>query len=96
MRIKIRTKIIIDIMLFVSGLISMVTGLVLLMLPSGPGTKAGLSSVSSSIFDLSTRGGLRLLHDWSSLILIALILFHLMLNWRIAFRYMKSALRPAD
>lgn len=92
---KIRLKIIVDIMLFLSGLISIVTGLALLILPSGPGTGAGLAAGSSSIFDLSTRGGLIFLHDWSSMLLIALIFFHLMLNWRMIICYVKNALRPA-
>ena len=95
MRIKIKLKVIVDILLFLSGLISIVTGLALLIVPSGPGTKAGLASASSSLFDLTTRGGLRLAHDWSSLLIIALIFFHLALNWRLIICYAKNAFRPA-
>jgi len=95
MRIKIKAKIIVDIILFLSGLSSIVSGLILLILPSGPGTGAGLTTASSSIFDLTTRGGLIFLHDWSSILLVAFISFHLMLNWRIIICYIKNALRPA-
>jgi hypothetical protein len=96
MRIKIKLKVIVDILLFMAGLVSIVTGLTLLILPSGPGARAGLASASSSLFDITTRGGLRLLHDWSSIIIIALIFFHLMLNWRIILCYVKNVFRPAD
>lgn len=94
MRIKIKTKIIVDIILVLSALGSIVSGLILLVLPSGPGTGSRLSA-SSSIFNLSTKGGLRFLHDWSSILLVALILFHLMLNWRIIVCYVKNAFRSA-
>ena len=93
MRIKIRLKMVIDILLFLSGLISIGTGLALLILPSGPGTQAGIKA-SSSVFDLFTRSGLKLFHDWSSLLLIALILFHLILNWRMITCYFRTAFKP--
>ena len=94
MRIKIKFKVIVDILLFLSGLISIGTGLALLILPSGPGTQASLKA-SSSVFDLFTRSGLKLFHDWSSILLVALILFHLILNWRMIFCYFRSAFKPA-
>jgi hypothetical protein len=96
MRMKIKIKIIVDILLFLSGLVSIVTGLFLLILPSGPGTRAGLASASSLLLDVTTRSGLRLLHDWSSIIIISLIFFHLMLNWRIIICYVRNAFKPAD
>ena len=94
MRIKIRLKLIVDILLFLAGMVSIVTGITLLILPSGPGTRAGLAG-TSSILDITTRSGLRLWHDWSSIIIIALILLHLALNWRILLCYMRNAFRPA-
>ena len=96
MRIKIRLKVVVDILLFLSGLISMATGLTLLILPSGPGSRAGLVSASSALLDLTTRGGLRLLHDWSSILIIALIFFHLVLNWRMIICYARNAFRAAS
>ncbi|HAJ95017.1 MAG TPA: hypothetical protein DCP02_02175 [Actinobacteria bacterium] len=95
MRIKIKAKIIVDIILFLSGLSSIVSGLILLILPSGPGTGGGLTAASSSIFDLTTRGGLRFLHDWSSILLVAFIFFHLVLNWRLIICYAKNAFKTA-
>ena len=62
MRIKIRLKMIVDILLFLSGLVSMGTELALLILPSGPVTRAALKA-SSSVFDLFTRSGLKLFHN---------------------------------
>ncbi len=94
MRIKIRLKMVVDILLFLSGLICMGTGLTLLILPSGPGTQAAIKA-SSSIFDLFTRSGLKLFHNWSSILLIALIVFHLMLNWRMITCYFKNAFKTA-
>ena len=94
MRIKIRLKIIVDILLLLSGLVSIGTGLALLILPSGPGTQAGLRA-SSSVFDLFTRSGLKLFHDWSSILIIAFIVFHLTLNWRMMICYFKNAFKPA-
>ena len=93
MSIKIRLKLVVDIMLFLAGLISIVTGITLLILPSGPGTRAGLAG-TSSILDITARSGLRLWHNWSSLVIIALILLHLALNWRVLLCYMKNAFRP--
>ena len=93
MRIKIRLKMIVDILLFLSGLVCMGTGLALLILPSGPGTQAVLKA-SSSVFDLFTRSGLKLFHNWSSILIIAFILFHLMLNWRMILCYFKNAFKP--
>jgi hypothetical protein len=95
MRIKIRLKLIVDILLFLAGLVCIITGITLLILPSGPGTKAGLAQASSSTLDITTRSGLRLWHDWSSIIIIALILFHLMLNWRTIVCYVRNAFKPA-
>ena len=96
MRIKTRLKVAVDILLFLSGLISMATGLALLILPSGPGSRAGLASASSSLLDLTTRGDLRLVHDWSSILIIALIFLHRLLNWRIILCYAKNAFRTAS
>ena len=89
MRIKIRLKMVVDILLFLSGLVCMGTGLTLLILPSGPGTQAAIKA-SSSVFDLFTRSGLKLFHNWSSILLIAFIVFHLMLNWRMITCYFRT------
>jgi hypothetical protein len=94
MRIKTRLKFFVDILLFIAGLISMGTGLVLLFSPSGPGTHAGLGE-AASILDFSHRSILRLYHDWSSLIIIALVVFHLALNWRTILCYFKNMFKIA-
>ena len=48
MRIKIRIKVIVDMLLFLSGLVSIVTGIALLVLPSGPGTRGSLAGSAYS------------------------------------------------
>ncbi|MDZ7837870.1 MAG: hypothetical protein U5N58_07905 [Actinomycetota bacterium] len=52
MRLKIKLKIITDIFLLFFALISAITGVLLLVTPSGPGTRAGFE-VGASILDLS-------------------------------------------
>jgi hypothetical protein len=94
-KLRIRLKIITDILLFLSGLVSMITGLALLILPSGPGNRGGIALSTSSILDLTARSGLKILHDWSSMILIALIIFHLILNWKVIVCYFKNSFKPA-
>jgi len=86
-RLKIKLKVIVDIFLLLAMIISAVTGVLLLLSPSGPGTRAG---ISVSLFDFTSRSSLKLFHDWSSILLIILIVFHLMLNWNIITRYIRS------
>ena len=88
MRLKIKLKVIVDIFLLLAVIISAVTGVLLLLGPSGPGTQAG---TSVSLFDFASRSSLKLFHDWSSILLIILIVFHLMLNWNIIIRYIRSS-----
>ncbi|MBN2072655.1 MAG: DUF4405 domain-containing protein [Actinobacteria bacterium] len=92
MRLKIKIKFFIDILLFVAGLVSAGTGAALLFGPSGNGTHGGLRA-ATSFLEFSSRGTLRLFHDWSSLILIALVIFHLMLNWGTITCYFKNSFK---
>jgi hypothetical protein len=91
-RTRVRIKLVMDMLLFLSGLVSVITGLLLLFLPSGPGLGGG---PAASIFDITSRTGLRLFHDWSSLLIIALLLFHLSFNWRILLGYIKNVYRSS-
>ena len=94
MRLKIKLKIIVDILLLLAGLLSIITGTMLLLSPSGPGTHSGLKTVGS-IFDLTRRSSLKLLHNWGSIILVSLVIFHLILNWTTIICYIKSVFRAA-
>jgi len=94
MRLKIKLKIIVDALLLLAGLLSMITGIILLVSPSGPGTHSGLKT-AEAIFDFTSRSSLRLLHDWGSILLISLIIFHLILNRTTIIHYVKSAFSAA-
>ncbi|MDD3776684.1 MAG: DUF4405 domain-containing protein [Actinomycetota bacterium] len=92
MRLKIKLKIIIDIFLLFFMLISALTGIVLMVTPSGPGTRAG-QGAGASILDLASRSSLKLFHDWSSILLIAMVVFHLMLNGSTIVCYFKRSFK---
>jgi len=92
MKIKIKLKIFVDILLLISGLFSAVTGIVLLLSPSGAGMHRGLKT-GELISGLTSRGYIKILHDWSSIILILLIVFHLILNWSTILCYIKITYR---
>ncbi len=92
MKLKIKLKIIVDIFLLIAGLFSTVTGIVLLASPSGAGMHRGLRT-DELILGLTSRGYVKILHDWSSIILILLVVFHLILNWPTILCYIKSIYR---
>lgn len=89
MKIKIKSKIFVDILLLISGLFSAITGIVLLLSPSGAGMNRGLKT-GELIFGLSSRGYVKILHNWSSIILVLLVVIHLILNWHTILCYIKS------
>jgi len=89
MKIKIKSKIIVDILLLISGLFSAVTGIILLLSPSGAGMHRGLKT-GELITGFTSRGYAKILHDWSSIILVALVVIHLILNWSTILCYIKS------
>ena len=94
MRLKIKLKIIVDILLLLAGLLSIITGIILLLSPSGPGTHSRLKT-AESMFDLTGRSSLKLLHNWGSIILVSLVIFHLILNWATIVCYIKNIFRTA-
>jgi len=84
----------VDILLLLAGLLSAITGIILLLSPFGPGTHRGLKT-AESIFDLTGRSSLKLLHNWGSIILVSLVIFHLALNWATIVCYIKNMFRAA-
>ena len=90
MSLKIKLKLIVDIFLAIAIIGSSVTGIMLLISPSGSGSRAG---IGDSLFDFTSRSSLRLFHDWISILLIVLIVFHLMLNWKIILGYIRNIFR---
>jgi cytochrome b subunit of formate dehydrogenase len=68
-------KLIVDILMFVDFLVLAVTGFVLrFILPRGSGKFGG-----RFIF---LREDWHFIHDWTSVILICLLILHLLLNWQ--------------
>jgi len=84
----------VDILLLLAGLLSAITGIILLLSLSGPGTNRGLKT-AESIFGLTGRSSLKLLHNWGSIILVSLVIFHLALNWTTIVCYIKNISRAA-
>ncbi|MBS3088995.1 DUF4405 domain-containing protein [Candidatus Pacearchaeota archaeon] len=71
---KLKLKFLVDVLMFFSFLTTAVSGFVLwLVLPRGSG-RAG------NVF-IFFRETWLLIHDWFSVLLVILILFHLVLNW---------------
>ncbi|MCL4385915.1 MAG: DUF4405 domain-containing protein [Actinobacteria bacterium] len=90
---KLKTKFTIDIFLIITFIFNVITALMLLF-----NTGGGAYWRSSGIINLlnfSNRSSLRLIHDWTGLLIIALILFHLILNWRTIVCYFKNLLSSA-
>jgi len=92
-KLRLKTKLTIDIFLAAAFLFNIVTALMLLFNTGGGGR--GQSNVLVNLFDFSSRSSLRLIHNWTGLLIIALIIFHLILNWRVIICYFKNLLRSA-
>jgi len=87
-RIRIWLRVIVDILLLVAGLINVATGLMLFFgLAQGPGRS---KEAALSILELSSKGLSRLIHNYSGIIIIALVIFHLMLNFNTFLCFFRS------
>ena len=97
-RLKIRLKLGTDILMLIAFLVNMFTGFVIFFgFVSGGGRQyAGAGGVQvANLLDLSAKAWYRLLHDWSGIIFIALILVHLILNWNTLACYFRNMIRSA-
>jgi hypothetical protein len=98
-KLKIRTKLTVDILMFTAFLFNAFTGLAYLLGFAGGGgqhLRGGRGAVeSTSIFDLGSRSTFSIIHDWSGIIIIILIIVHLILSWDTLVCYFKSAFRNA-
>lgn len=90
---RLKAKLTIDIFLAAAFVFNIFTALILLFNTGGGGR--GQSTGLVNLFDFSSRSSLRLIHDWTGLLIIALIIFHLMLNWRTIICYFKNLLSAA-
>ena len=99
-KLKIRTKLTVDILMAAAFLFNIFTGLAFFLgLVSGGGgqqLRGGRGSVeSTSIFDLGSKSAFSIIHDWSGIIIIILIIVHVILSWDTLVCYFKSAFRNA-
>ena len=84
---KTRLKISVDILLLISGLANIITGLLILFdIVAGPGR---YSEKAISFAELSSRGIAKLIHNYTGIIIITLVFFHLLLNWKTILCYLK-------
>jgi len=88
-KLKIKTKFTIDIFLIISFVFNIITALMLLF-SSGGGAHGRAGSIG--LLNFTSRSSLRLIHDWTGLLIIALVVFHLILNWKTIICYFKNLL----
>jgi cytochrome b subunit of formate dehydrogenase len=91
--LKIRLKIIVDLLLLITGLINIITGLLILLdIAAGPGR---YSERIISITELSSKGIAKLIHNYTGIIIISLVFFHLLLNWRTILCYFRMLFKKS-
>lgn len=92
-RIKFKIKLTIDIAMITAFLVNMFTGFAMffgLVLGGGRQYSGAAGFDVLNITDLSARALYRFVHDWSGILLILLILFHLTLNWNTFWCYLRN------
>jgi hypothetical protein len=92
-RMKFKIKLGIDLTMILTFLVNMFTGFAMffgLVLGGGRQYNGTAGFNVSSLADLSTRAWYRLVHDWSGILLIVLILVHLILNWNTLWCYLRN------
>jgi len=91
-----KIKLGIDLAMIVMFLANMFTGLAMFFgLVSGGGRQYGgfAKFDTSNIFDISTKAWYKLVHDWTGIIIIMLILAHLILNWNTLCCFLKNSFK---
>jgi len=94
---KIKIKLVIDIFLIIAFFFNIFTALGLLFGFAGRGShlRGGRETAITNIFDFGSRSSFRLIHDWSGILIIVLILAHLIINWETLVCYFKNAINIA-
>jgi hypothetical protein len=85
----------VDLAAMVSFIPSLVSGIVLFLVPEGGGYRGGTGSGATQIYLGLTRWDWRFIHDYTSLILAVLIFAHLLLHLS-HFRNIRRILRVTD
>lgn len=94
--LKLKVKLGIDLAMVPVFLFNIFTGLAMFFgLVSGGGRQyRGVEGFNvASLANLSTGAWYRVIHDWSGLILVALILVHFLLNWKTLMCYLRNAFK---
>ncbi|MDD5659986.1 MAG: DUF4405 domain-containing protein [Actinomycetota bacterium] len=91
-----KIKLGIDLTMIAAFLVNMFTGLAMFFgLVSGGGKRYnGFAKFNTSnLFDLSTKAWYKIIHDWSGIIIVILILAHLILNWDTLCCFLKNSFK---
>jgi len=93
-----KAKLGIDLAMITLFIFNVFTGLAIFFgLVAGPGRQyrgAGGFNLAN-LSDLSTRAWYRVIHDWSGIIIVVLLLVHLILNWKTLMCYLKNTFKSA-
>jgi len=92
-RIKLKVKFGIDLAMILTFLVNMFTGFAMffgLALGGGRQYSGAAGFNISNLADLGTRAWYRLVHDWSGILFVVLILAHLILNWDTLWCYLRN------
>jgi len=84
-----RVLLLVSVLLLLVGAVSLYTGVVLWLMPRG-GARSGWDWVPGS------RGDLMDIHAWSGMVLAALSVIHLVLNWDWVTNTLRRVLRQPD
>ena len=96
--LKLKVKLGIDLAMITVFLFNVFTGLAMFFgLVTGGGRQyRGAEGFNvASLTDLSARAWYRVIHDWSGIVIVALIVIHLILNWKTLMCYLKNTLKSA-
>jgi hypothetical protein len=95
-KIKFKIKLGVDIAMIVVFLVNMFTGFAMFFgIVAGGGRMYG-GARGFNTFDIAEIGAkawYRLIHDWSGIIMVILILFHLILNWNTLCCYLRNSFK---
>lgn len=80
-------------MLFIAGIINAITGLLILLgVVAGPGR---YNERILSVTELSSKGIAKLIHNYTGIIIISLVFFHLLLNWKTILCYFRMLFKKS-
>jgi len=96
--LKLKVKLGIDLAMITVFLLNVFTGLAMFfgLVVGGGRQYRGVEGFNvASLADLSARAWYRAVHDWSGILIVALIIIHLILNWKTLMCYLRNAFKSA-